>query len=460
MRIYVFDMGTTKYGDSLLVTHNGRRILIDGGHPGDFDRIRGQLKKALGHSAPFDIDLLVVTHCHNDHIGCLPALVGQGVIRVKKALVADELLGWGRNMGGDSAMDARGLTEPQKKLVAALHEEDMSRMTDDELEGFFEDITLEEKYKNMLGDIADGGATVVRFGVDSAAAVAAIENDFADFGFKVLGPTEEHLLKCWEFIADASDTIAAAVQAEAPAGMDSSDLVGAYRRMVQSGADDPAFAADQPGIGAAKNDQSIVIKLQADGWKAMLGGDMQFAVAEVPGLDDDMEALRQTVVNAGPYHFIKLTHHTSYNALDTEILAEWLANAPGKLLLAHTGGSNDAHHPEESALDALEAEKTRLVFARTDRNRMITVRKHNGQLKMFVAAGQLNDFSSNSESDVPTPIESELEPTSATTASTITASASDGVVEVTARIPHVTTKVTISINVEPASAPTKKKTMK
>jgi hypothetical protein len=165
-------------------------------------------------------------------------------------------------------------------------------------------------------------------------------------------------------------------------------------------------------------------------------------------------------VNAGPYHFIKLTHHTSYNALDTEILAEWLANAPGKLLLAHTGGSNDAHHPEESALDALEAEKTRLVFARTDRNRMITVRKHNGQLKMFVAAGQLNDFSSNSESDVPTPIESELEPTSATTASTITASASDGVVEVTARIPHVTTKVTISINVEPASAPTKKKTMK
>src|SRR5262249_28460464 len=55
-----------------------RSILVDGGHPGDrqarngFPAIPDQLQELLGHSAPFPVNLLVVSHSHSDHIGCLP----------------------------------------------------------------------------------------------------------------------------------------------------------------------------------------------------------------------------------------------------------------------------------------------------------------------------------------------------------------------------------------------------
>src|SRR6187455_1837116 len=74
MRIDMLDVGKTKYGDCLLVRHDQRSILIDGAHPGDTVSIRAQLASLLQHPPPFAVDLLVVTHCHLDHIGCLPAL--------------------------------------------------------------------------------------------------------------------------------------------------------------------------------------------------------------------------------------------------------------------------------------------------------------------------------------------------------------------------------------------------
>src|SRR3954451_24294536 len=118
MRIHILDVGRTKYGDCILVTQCSRKILIDGAHPGDTARIRAQLKTLLGQDPPFDIDLLVVTHCHSDHIGCLPALVGGGDLNIKKALVADEKLGWGRTADGDSPADASDLSYRQRALVA------------------------------------------------------------------------------------------------------------------------------------------------------------------------------------------------------------------------------------------------------------------------------------------------------------------------------------------------------
>src|SRR5207248_8287083 len=85
MKIHLLDMGTRMYGDCVLVTHGGKTILIDGGHPPDADSIRDQLKELLGKSPPFNIDLLVVTHCHSDHIGCLPTLIEDDVLTVKQA---------------------------------------------------------------------------------------------------------------------------------------------------------------------------------------------------------------------------------------------------------------------------------------------------------------------------------------------------------------------------------------
>ena len=81
LEVYLLDMGREKYGDSILCRLGSRSILIDGGHPrdikdrGEYLSIPNQLAEIFGHEAPFDISLLVVTHCHNDHIGCLPEMV-------------------------------------------------------------------------------------------------------------------------------------------------------------------------------------------------------------------------------------------------------------------------------------------------------------------------------------------------------------------------------------------------
>ena len=104
MKIHVLDVGDKIYGDSILVVHNGRSILIDGAHRGDDDLILGQLSEVLGEELPIAIDLLVVTHCHSDHIGCLPELVMDGKISVRRALLSDPELGFAPS--GEDSEDA------------------------------------------------------------------------------------------------------------------------------------------------------------------------------------------------------------------------------------------------------------------------------------------------------------------------------------------------------------------
>src|SRR5580693_4639563 len=100
LRVYLLDMGTEKFGDCILCRYKDTTVLIDGGHQYDINSRNGsvsipdQLEKLLGPK-PFKISLLVVTHCHTDHIGCLPEMVTQGMLDVEWALVADENLGFG-----------------------------------------------------------------------------------------------------------------------------------------------------------------------------------------------------------------------------------------------------------------------------------------------------------------------------------------------------------------------------
>ena len=101
--IYHFlDMGREKYGDSILAVFGDKRILIDGGHRSDFEGQDGfrslpeQLESLIG-PPPFRISLLVVTHCHSDHIGCLPEMVANDLLKPEWALVAHDGLGFGRS---------------------------------------------------------------------------------------------------------------------------------------------------------------------------------------------------------------------------------------------------------------------------------------------------------------------------------------------------------------------------
>src|SRR5215210_3021476 len=87
--VHLLDVGAFNYGDSILCKFGETTILIDGGTPrsgtasqsvvlGDDIRhtpIQDQVRKILGQSgATLKVDLLIVTHCHSDHMGCLPDL--------------------------------------------------------------------------------------------------------------------------------------------------------------------------------------------------------------------------------------------------------------------------------------------------------------------------------------------------------------------------------------------------
>ncbi|MBP7049409.1 MAG: MBL fold metallo-hydrolase [Phycisphaerae bacterium] len=452
MRIDLLDMGETDYGDCVLVRHDGRSILVDGAHPGDVAHIRSQLGNLLGHAPPFEVDLLVVTHCHNDHIGCLPALVTAGKLKAKAALVADERLGWGRDVEGRGPIDSPDLFPAQRALIAALQEEDFSDLPDDRLEEFLaEDVTLEEKYVDMLDRLADQGTEVVRLGRSADSDVRRIETSFDEFGLEVLGPTTEQLLLCARAIANGTDAIVAAIRRQdMAADADVAGMAEIYRSLRRRAADAPEIAADRWGVGAAKNGQSIVLKLAADGWSALLGGDIQLAKAEVPDLDPLIDALRQTIVGAGPYDFIKLNHHSSYNALDESVLDDWSATK----LFAHSGGSNDQNHPEEGVLQLLKDRQDRLTFARTDRNGIVTVWKRNGVVEIKrPSKGRLNDFSVNPPRDerkLPAVVPETHKPAVVPGEAAAQRAGDSGAIEIIARIPPSTRGLTLTIKVESA----------
>src|SRR6478672_13835938 len=126
--VNLLDVGTLPYGDAVLCEFAGKTVLIDGGHPGDdqpdadYAGITQQIQDILGHAPPFTVDLLVVSHAHLDHIGCLPALVAAGTLRASFALVSDPDLGWARATDG-GPMDAP--PPALSPLLAALREESL-----------------------------------------------------------------------------------------------------------------------------------------------------------------------------------------------------------------------------------------------------------------------------------------------------------------------------------------------
>ena len=393
LKIHLLDMGTEKYGDCLLVELGNRRILIDGGHPGDYQRrgdspgVPEQLEGIMGHPAPFGVDLLVVTHCHSDHIGCLPTIVGSGDLTAKWALVADEKLGFGRALG-DEAPDA---ASSSNRMAALLREEDHTDLQGADFDQFVQDAAnLEQRYNGMLSKLVKAGTRLIRYGRDDH---SAVETAFRDFGLKVLGPSRDHLVICAEAIArfnGQADALVADISDDA----NSQQIEDLYRSILAQSDASAEGAEDRPGKGAALNDQSIVIKLQVGNATALLAGDMQFAVPEISKLPPLMKTLRQVVSAAGPYRFIKLTHHSSYNGLDETVLSEWSATRT----FAHTGGLNAASHPDPNVLEILEAHTDQLSWARTDRNGLITVTFPQSSAKLGIERGELNDPTPNGDS--------------------------------------------------------------
>ncbi len=398
VRVHFLDVGTAEYGDAVLCELSGKRVLIDGAHPGDENgsdghpSIPAQLTSLLHVAEPVRIDLLVVTHAHRDHIGCLPSLVQDGVIEVGWALVADPEFGWGRHEDGHDAAAA----DPRvAKLVAGLREEVLSDRTSDEtVEHFLADgVTLEDRYIKMLERLADDGTHVVRYGRDPH---GELLQEFAGIGLEILGPTDEQLRICADEIArrtsDAVGHISDRLQLDA--AKPDAEL---YHDLIH-GEVDSLDAGDRPGPPI--NLQSIVTSFRLGAVKLLFAGDMQFADSQVNSaeLEAELKALRARIKGEAPFSIVKLSHHGSDNAFDKDVLSE-LGDSK---LFGICAGEHSSSHPNADVLELLEEHKDRLEWWRTDHNGLVSM-TFNGKPKVKPAMGERNDPEPNTEDVAVTP---------------------------------------------------------
>ncbi|HJT36538.1 MAG TPA: MBL fold metallo-hydrolase [Pirellulales bacterium] len=398
LRVHLLDMGLERYGDCVLCQYGGTNVLIDGGHQhdisgrGGYPSIPDQLQQVLGHGPPFEISLLVVTHCHTDHIGCLPEMVEHDMLDLKWALVADENLGFGHAPGEIGPLDAADVSPTARRVVAALREESRMGVADADLQQFLADApSLEPRYRKMLAKLERRlGQQMLRYRGDK---LPNLEKAFREIGLRILGPSQDQLLLCAEAIEqltrDGIEAVRQLSEGEDRDDLSAVDGLALYRSLVASPLGD---ASDRPGRGAALNNQSIVVTLDAAEARVLLAGDMQFANAELRGLDAEMNALRKVVADEakrGAFDFVKISHHASYNGFDESVFRD----LNGSVRFGISGGLRDAKHPDPAVLTLLKRLRRNddsVTWARTDRNGLITVTFGAGQQITFSRGGRLN----------------------------------------------------------------------
>jgi beta-lactamase superfamily II metal-dependent hydrolase len=448
--VHLLDVGLKEYGDAILCQFGDVSVLIDGAHTGDqtgagdHESIPDQIGRLLKQTeTPYRVSLLIVSHAHEDHIGCLPHLVKNNLLRADFALVVDPLLGWGRTP--DDGPDAGPQDERVRQVAAALREEIRTEGTDDRaLEEFLADVvTLEDKYNGMLDTLKQNG-TVIRYGRDNPQPLIDFLNT-KNVSLKILGPSQDQLAFCAERIKQATDELVANIS-DFARGDESASPVSLYRQIVGDGSD-AMDATSRPG--PAVNLQSIVTSFEFKNKKFLFAGDMQFAKPQVPGLDALMEALRKDVQDEGPYDFVKLSHHGSDNAFSEDLYQELNQNGATRLFGICAGEQSTAH-PHPKILKLLQTHKSEIQWVRTDHNRQVSLFFDKPAPKIVPETGKLNDPKPNSTD--PVVIEemvTETEPVTTVTTQTAATSAEGEIVEVIARIPHASTRVTLTVDIEP-----------
>lgn len=397
--LHCLDVGGITYGDAILYQRGGKTILIDGGktksaqtttsvvlgddvtHKPLDQQIREILNQPQAH-----VDLLVITHCHSDHIGCLPQLLDEDRLTCDWALVADPQLGYGITEANDD-IPAVGEMSDATKLWLAMREEPLFDASDLEIAELIADSAQEfQNYLALVDSLSNslGNRCVLYRGPTNALSpgLTALLTEFSGTGLKIYGPSGDHLLLCAEVLEGRSEDAIADALADG-----SRSLIDAYRAMVEA-----LDAADQEdsGDGDAVNCQSLVMAVGGNTDRVLLTGDMQFAQTNLSSeITAEVKSLLDATVTDAPFACVKLSHHGATNGQNQSILQKWAA----KKFIISTG-STSAKHPTHLTLEALKALKVvdnSVKWARVDMNGICTLSKQGSTLTLDTERLELND---------------------------------------------------------------------
>jgi len=443
-KIHLLDLGrgaSHQYGDCVLCQFGPVSVLIDGGHSNDADIILPQLQSVLNQSPTVHVNLIITTHPHDDHIGCLPRLVADGQLTTDWALLTDPQYRWGNPGDTDTLFALR--PGRMRSVAEAVLEHDRADLPDDELTPFIDNLgNLETRYRMMINRLrSTPGTTVVLHGEDETALQAA----FTNIGLKVIGPTRAHLEECARLVRQSTDE--AFEDLDQFFAADSLvDVATIYRSMVAA----PTDAI--PRNRGAMNLQSIVTSFRFNGQRVLFGGDMQFSDPQVDSqlLLDGVMQMRQDISADAPYAFVKLSHHGSDNGFSADILEELGDTTLYGICLGDARG----HHPHPDILELLDENRDRIDWVRTDRNGLVTITiRADGALPPQLTHGHIDDATPNTFVDTDSFVPETLSRTASMNGDGIQtfAETSGSVAEIYARVPANAARVSFSVELTPGS---------
>lgn len=440
LKVHLLDVGEKKYGDAVLCQFGNVSVMMDGAHPSDDSLIVKQLKKLLHQEPPFEISLLIVTHPHDDHVGCLPRLVANGLIKPAWALVADPQYRWGQSDESDNHL--LGLGFRARGLVEALNEENRADLPDAELTEFIDSVaTLRERYTEMIENLSQQGTMVVHHETEDA---RDLKEAFKNIGLNIVGPKLNHLRECRRLLQenehDALDAADSLFLSDSTV-----DVASVYRSLLGGAAD--WFAPNKGAI----NLQSIVTIFEYNNKKLLFAGDMQFAKPEVQSdlLKNTMREMGQQIQNEAPFDFYKVSHHGSYNAFSEPVFQQLGETT----LFGICGGKIDPTHPDEEVLELLDAHREIIQWVRTDHNGQTTILLEPDGSRIEVSRGEINDAEPNTGgvTDAVRVHQPGAAVSLRTDSFAIDENQSRQVkIEVSARVPSNATVVNISVSMDPS----------
>lgn len=450
--VHLLDVGTGQYGDCVLCRFNQEWVLIDGGHKRDISGSSGhrsipaQIRSIMGlaESEVISVSLLMVSHAHDDHVGCLPEMIASGDLKAEWALMIDPDLAW-------SPAEADAST-PANQLFAILKEEIRLDICDRLAfaDAMADAANLQARYRGMVDNLKRSGTKVVLHGKNRTRAML---ERFKSIGMDLIGPSAGALRECGKYIDSMGRDFIDGADGMLADHTDPFDfyqqLTGLWMDSVQA---DGAF-------GPAINMQSSVIGFSDGRHRFLFSGDSQLEKPEVPGaaIAASVKTMRGKIKRLAPFDFVKVGHHGSYNALGKDMLSDLGAQTVNFGICT---GSESRHHPSLEALGALKAHSEEMCIGRTDANGMVCFTFENGNVAVTHERGRLNDLSGplgadkNTSPGAQVGVAGQPKPVPAAAVVPVPLSSSNAAIEV--RIPFDPARglnVSIQIKIDPVPSP-------